>query len=84
MKETNKTVFGVHNHNNIIFLSLEAAEDYVIEKYPEFCCGKDATYDFCERMIWEDSISKCGDCNQSIITSDILTDSWCHHERAGL
>ncbi len=49
-----KTIYGIHGNDNITFLTLEAAEDYLIENYPEYCCGKDATYDFCENMIWED------------------------------
>ena len=51
----NQTVYGIHNNNCVIFLSLEAAEDYLIDQYPEYCSGKDATYDFCENMIWEET-----------------------------
>ncbi len=51
-----KTIYGIHNNDSVVFFSLEAAEDYLIKEYPEYCSGKDATYDFCENMIWEDVI----------------------------
>ena len=81
-----KSAFGVNGHDNIVFLSLEAAEDYVIKNYPEFCFGKDATYDLCENMIWEDVIDECGDCGKSILCGDKLdwNSDWCFHESAGI
>jgi hypothetical protein len=52
-----QTIYGIQTHGtNIIFLSLEEAEEYLIENYPEYCSGKDATYTFCENMIWEDEL----------------------------
>jgi hypothetical protein len=51
------TVYGIHCNDSILFLTLEAAEDYLIDNYPEHCSCKDAAYDFCEQMIWEDSKS---------------------------
>ena len=50
----NNTFYGIYKIDTVMFLTLEAAEDYLIDLYPEFCCSKDATYDFCENMIWED------------------------------
>lgn len=51
----NNTVYGIHNNNDVMFLTLEAAEDYLIKEYPENCRGKDATCDLCENMIWEET-----------------------------
>jgi hypothetical protein len=51
----NNTVYGIHNNNEVMFLTLEAAEDYLINEYPEYCFCKNATYDFCENMIWEET-----------------------------
>lgn len=50
-----KTAFGIHDNNDIMFLTLDAAEDYLIAENPEYCSSKDATYDFCENMIWEET-----------------------------
>jgi hypothetical protein len=47
------TIYGIHGEDKV-FNTLEDAENYLIEHYPEFCGGKDATYDFCENMIWEE------------------------------
>lgn len=51
----NDTAYGIHNNNSIMFLSLEAAEDYLIKEYTECCSSKDAAYSFLENMIWEES-----------------------------
>jgi hypothetical protein len=51
-----RTIYGVHDNDNITFLTLEAAEDWVIENYPEYCMCKDWSIDFLERMIWEDVV----------------------------
>ena len=42
-------------NNDVMFLTLEAAEDYLINEYPEYFSCKDAGYDFCENMIWEET-----------------------------
>ena len=52
-----RTIYGIHDNEDIIFFSLEAAEDYLIEHNHEFCMCKEWTYDFCERMIWEDVVN---------------------------
>ena len=49
------TVYGIHNNDSVLFMTLEAAEEYLIANYAEYCSHKDATYDFCENMIWEES-----------------------------
>jgi len=51
-----KTAYGIHGNDNITFLTLEAAQDYLIEQNPEFCSSKDVTEDFCEQMIWEEAV----------------------------
>jgi len=79
-----QTAYGIHNNDHITFLSLEAAEDYLIEKNPEFCSSKDATYDLCENLIWEDVIIRCDTCDGQIISSDKTRINWCYHENAGL
>ncbi len=79
-----QTAFGVFKHEHITFLSLEAAEDYVLAEYPELACSKDAAYDLCENLIWEDVILRCGTCDGKIISSDKDRSNWCFHENAGL
>ena len=49
-----RTVYGIDGNDAITFFTLESAEDYLIEQNPEYCSSKDATYDFCEQMIWEE------------------------------
>lgn len=60
-----ETVFGI-NGTNVILYSLEEAEKYLIENYPEYCGYKDATIDFAERMIWEDRMYCCDKCEEAM------------------
>lgn len=39
-----------------VFLTLDEAESYLVENYPEYCGTKDGTIDFCENMIGEDEL----------------------------
>ncbi len=48
-----KTIYGIYEQD-IVFTSLEDAEYYLINQFPEHCGNKDAALDFCEQMIWED------------------------------
>ena len=81
-----QSAFGVRNRDDITFLSLEAAEDFVLKEYPEHCGSKESAYDLCESMIWEDVISRCGDCDKAILSGDKLdfNSKWCFHEQGGL
>lgn len=49
-----KTIYGI-NGEDIIFKTLEEAENYLMDNYPEHCSCKDASIDFFENMIWEDA-----------------------------
>ena len=49
-----KAIYGIHKIDNKTFETLEDAESYLINLYPEYCTSKDATYDLCENLIWED------------------------------
>jgi len=51
-----RTIYGIHGNDNITFLTLEAAEEWLMNEYPEFCWTKDIAYDFCEQMIWEEAV----------------------------
>ena len=50
----NRTIYGIDER--VAFFTLEAAQDYLFEQYPEYCCGKEAMMDLEERMIWEDVV----------------------------
>lgn len=69
-----KTVFGIHTNNEVMFLSLDAAESYLIENHPEYCVCKDSTIEYFESMIWEDTVITCEGCGTKILRDDIDSD----------
>jgi hypothetical protein len=68
------TIFGIHGNNEINFFSLESAEDYLMESYPEHCGRKEQVMDFTENMIWEDTLITCESCGNKILHSDMDSD----------
>lgn len=48
-----KTIFGIYNETQT-FNTLEEAENYLMDNYPERCTCKDTAIDFFENMIWEE------------------------------
>lgn len=69
-----RTVYGIHDVPNIIFLSLEAAQEYIFTENPGDCWSKDSLIDYCDREIWEDNIKTCEGCGTKILYSDIDSD----------
>ncbi len=59
-----RTVYTIYGNNDISFLTLDAAEEYLMENYPEHCGHKDAFCDFAENMIEEEDIKECCFCNE--------------------
>ncbi len=74
----NRVAYGVHRNDHVMFLTLDAAEAYLIDQYPEYCGSKDSTYDFCENMIWENKIIQCEECNKPILEDDAEKVRQCH------
>lgn len=84
----NRTIYGVRNHDDIFFLSLQGAESFVLENYPEYCMSKESAYDFMENMIYEDRVIHCEGCDECTTYESMdeywikagCCDSWFHHE----
>lgn len=60
-----KTIYGIHNNNDVVFFDLEAAEKYLFDNYPEYITCKDQFTEYCEEMIWEDNLVECCYCNET-------------------
>jgi predicted methyltransferase len=59
-----ETIYGIHVDDSVVFFTLDAAEEYAIQNYPEYCGHKDAAFYFCEDNIWEDRIIECCFCKE--------------------
>jgi hypothetical protein len=83
-----RTVYGIHDVPDIIFLSLDAAEEYVCTENPGNCWSKDSLIDYCHRQIWEEDIKTCEGCGTKVIYSEMdeywtkprCCDLWYCHE----
>jgi hypothetical protein len=65
-----RTVFGIHDNESVRFLSLEGAENYLMENYPEHIVNKDQAIEFMENMIWEDKVIICEGCGEETLNSE--------------
>lgn len=61
-----KSIYKIHNNDEISFLSLEAAEYYIFEKYPEYITCKDQFIELCENLIDEYEIFECNNCSEYV------------------
>lgn len=84
-----KTVYGIHNYDDkVIFLTLDAAEDFLLKEYEEYCTSKDAYIDMCEQLIWENQVIVCEGCEEKSFRDDMdeywikprCCDTWFCHE----
>lgn len=74
-----KTVYGIHGNNSVTFLDLIAAEKYLFNNYQEYIIFKDQFIEYCEQMIWEDTVKTCEGCGTKILRSDMDSD-WVRSE----
>lgn len=70
-----RTVYHIDNVPGIVFLSLNAAEEFVFRENPGDCWSKDAMIDYCNRSIWEDGIKICEGCGVKVAYSE-MDDCW--------
>jgi hypothetical protein len=59
-----RNYYYIYENETISFLTLDAAEDYLMENYEEYYSGKDSFQDFSENMIFKGKIITCCFCDE--------------------
>lgn len=51
-----RTIYGIQGNDSVTFLDLLAAERYLYQNYSEHMTTKENCMEYCETMIWEDTV----------------------------